>query len=168
MIKCRFFAQLFSSLVNHAAGKCAIADHSNRIGIRSRQTVSIGKAKGCRNGGGGMAPGAEAVMLTLAAQCKTRDAPTLAQRVKPIAAAGQQLVDIALVTDVKDDVIVRSGENPVQGKGQLHHAKVGGQMAAVGGHFLDQIGAQLRSQRRQLILGQRLRSAGEWIESKIG
>jgi hypothetical protein len=50
--------------------------------------------------------------------------------VKTIAAPGDQLVSICLVTDIPDDLIAWAVENKMQGNGQFDGSKTGGQMAA--------------------------------------
>ena len=43
---------------------------------------------------------------------------------KRVLAAGEQLVDVALVADVEDEAVARRVEDVVHGDGQLDHAEV--------------------------------------------
>ena len=49
---------------------------------------------------------------------------------KTIHPAGQNLMHIGLVADVKNDAIFFRVKSIVYGNGQLHHAEIGGEMAA--------------------------------------
>ena len=60
----------------------------------------------------------------------------LAQPTHLIPAPGEQLVGIALMAHVEDQLIPGKIKGTMQGDGQFHHAQVGGQMAAVAGYRL--------------------------------
>ena len=66
-----------------------------------------------------------------------------------IGTAGQQLVYIGLMSHVKNKSIPGGIEYPVNGKRQLHDAKVGGQMAARHGDLIDEKSADLDTQTPQ-------------------
>jgi hypothetical protein len=69
-------------------------------------------------------------------------------------AAGEQLVDVALVGDVEDELVFRGGEDAVQGDGQLDHAEVGADVAAVDGGDLEDLLADLLRRVGQLFRGE--------------
>lgn len=94
--------------------------------------------------------GAEGVVFGFGAARETGDAAELAQPRHLIAAAGQDLVRIRLMTDVPDDAVIRRIEHIVQRDGQLHRAQIGRQMAARLGHAIEHVGSQLVGQRLQL------------------
>ena len=85
-----------------------------------------------------------------AALGEARQAAALAQGADAVAAAGQDLVRIALVADVPDQDVLGRLEHMVQGDGQLDHAEAGAQVAAGDGHRVDGLGAQLVRQLTQL------------------
>ena len=74
-----------------------------------------------------------------------------AQVAHPRAAAGQDLVRVALVAHVPDQAVGRRIEDGVQGDGQFDGAEVGRQMAPGLRHGIDQEGAQFGRQLRQLL-----------------
>ena len=67
-----------------------------------------------------------------------------------VAAAGEDLVRIALVADVPDDAVVGRVVEVVQRDGQFHGAQAGGEMAGGARHAVDQELAQLAREPRQL------------------
>ena len=70
------------------------------------------------------------VVLALAAQEKSVEPLVLANRVEPVEAAGEELVDIALVADIENKLVPWRVEDAVQCNRQLDHAKIRPQMAA--------------------------------------
>ena len=73
---------------------------------------------------------AERVVLAFLALRERREAVLLLDRGDAVAAAGQDLVRIALVADVPDQAVARRVEQVVQRDGQLDHAQAGAEMAA--------------------------------------
>ena len=71
-----------------------------------------------------------------------------------VAAAGEDLVRVALVADVPDQAVVGGVVQVVQGHGQLDHAQARAEMTARAGHRLDQVVAQLVGDGLQLVLRQ--------------
>src|SRR6202011_4370023 len=72
----------------------------------------------------------EDVVLRFLAFAESGDAIVLANRVKPIAAAGDQLVRIALVAGVENELIARRVEDVVQRQRELDDAEVAAEMSA--------------------------------------
>ena len=68
-------------------------------------------------------------MLGFAAIRVAGEAALLAQRGE-VLPARDKFVDVGLVARVKDDAVAWGIKNPVDGKGQFHHAKIGAKVAA--------------------------------------
>ncbi|GJE67749.1 hypothetical protein LNAOJCKE_4982 [Methylorubrum aminovorans] len=66
---------------------------------------------------------AEGVVLALGALGETGQAAALAERADAIAPSGEDLVRVALVSDVPDDAIVGGVEHVVQRHGEFDHAQ---------------------------------------------
>jgi hypothetical protein len=58
---------------------------------------------------------------------------------------------VALVTDIPNQLVIRGVEHIVQGNRKLDDTQASAKMAARATHAVEQIGAQLISQLRQLI-----------------
>lgn len=101
-------------------------------------------------------PGAKGVKGAFLHARKAGKPVLLAKVLKPIPAAGQQLMGIALVAHVEDQLILGAIIHQMQGDGQLHHAKIGGQVSPVFAGDLQDARAKLAGQRRQLVEGQAL------------
>ena len=65
---------------------------------------------------------------------------------KRLDASGEHLVDVALVRHVEHEFVVRGVEHVVEGDRSLEETEVRADMAAMGGEFVNQRGAQLRGQ----------------------
>jgi hypothetical protein len=65
------------------------------------------------------------------------DAVPLPQRAELGVTAGKELVDVRLVAGVEQDPVDRGLKDPVQGDGELHHAEVRTEVAAVPRDDLD-------------------------------
>ena len=75
----------------------------------------------------------------------------LAQAVEVVAAAGDDLVHVALVAGVEQDRLGRRVEDPVQGQRQLHRAEVRTEVAAGARHLADQEVPDLGGQQGELL-----------------
>ena len=100
--------------VDHAAGKGSVSHHRHGVCVPPCHTVSLGKAKRRRQRGGAM-PCAKAVIFTLRALGKARQATASAERAKGFIAPSQQFMDVALMADVKNNMIARAIKNAVYG-----------------------------------------------------
>ena len=96
--------------------------------------------------------GAHDVVLRLGDRAERRQAPVAADRRKLVAAAGEDLVRIGLMTDVPEDLVARRVEQRVQRDGQLARAEVGAEMPADLPHRRDDVLAHLLRDARQLVL----------------
>ena len=136
-------------LEGHTGGHRAIADHRDHA---ARVALGLQRDGHAQRGGdrGGRMADAKGVVIAFLAARERRHAATALHRVDGVAAAGEDLVRIALVADVPDQAIHRRVVEVVQGDGQLDHAQARTEMAADLAHRLDQVGAQLVRDRRQL------------------
>ena len=96
---------------------------------------------------------AERIVFALGALGETGQAAALAQRADAVAASGQDLVRIGLMADVPDHAVVRRVEHVMQGDGQFDHAKARAEVSAGHGNRIDHLGAQFRSQLREVGFG---------------
>jgi hypothetical protein len=69
-------------------------------------------------------------MFAFGAEEKTVQTLVLPHGVNAIEAAGKHLVNVALVTDVEDEPVVRRVENAMKRNGQLDHTEIGSEMTA--------------------------------------
>ena len=97
--------------------------------------------------------GAERVVLAFLAARKARGAAPLAQLRHLRAAPGQDLVRVRLVADVPDDAVARRVEDVVQRDRQLDGAEVRREVAAGLRDRVQQEGAKLARELRQLARG---------------
>jgi len=67
-------------------------------------------------------------MFTFSAEEKAVQSLVLAHGVNAIESAGKHLVNVALVTDVEDEPVVRRVENAMKRNGQLDHTEIGSEM----------------------------------------
>ena len=86
---------------------------------------------------------------------KAGEAVFLTQRLEALVATGEQLVRIALVADVPDELIARRVERGVQRDRQLDDAETGADVAAGARADVDQARANLVGERLQLVATQR-------------
>ena len=98
--------------------------------------------------------GAERIVGTFGALGEAGEAAFAAQGTDTVAATGQDLVGIALVADIPDDLVARGVKDRVQGDGQFDNAEARAKVAAGDGNGADGFGAQLVGQLAQLAVGQ--------------
>ena len=135
-------ARIVHGLIRHARAHRAVADHADDV---VRLALEIARDRHAETGGDRRrrVGRAEGVVLALGPLGEARQPAALAQRADAVAAAGQDLVRIGLVTDVPDQAVARRVEDPVQRDRQLHDAEPGAEMAARHGDRLDGLVAQL-------------------------
>ena len=90
------------------------------------------------------------VVGALLAPGETAQPPEGAERVKAVFPPGDQLVGVALMSHVPDDLVMGGTEHSVEGQGQLYDAEVGSQMAAVLADHLHDDSAYLSGKILQL------------------
>ncbi len=139
-------------LVGHAGADGAVADHSDDVAGRLAEVAGNGEAEPGGDRGRGVC-GAEGVVGAFGALGEAGEAAFLAQGADAVAAAGDDLVRIALVADVPDQLVVGRVEDGVDGDGQLDDAEAGTEMAAGLGDGGDQFGAKLVGEGGELVVG---------------
>ena len=75
-------------------------------------------------------PRPERIMFAFGAFGKSRKTAGRTQRVKPVFPAGEQLMHIALMSDIPDYMIVRAVENAVKRYRKLDDAEIGSEVSA--------------------------------------
>lgn len=73
-------------------------------------------------------PCAKAIMWTFRTQCKARNATGTPQSIKGFIATGKYFMNIALVTNIPNNVVMRRIKNAMKRYRKLDNAKIGGQM----------------------------------------
>ena len=138
-----------------AVGEGGVAGDGDDVFAAAGQIARHGHAEGCGERGAGVA-GAVAVVLALGAEHEAVEAAGLADGVEAVAAAGENLVDVGLVADVKENLVFGRVEDGMKGQGQLDDAQVGAEMAAGYGERLDQEFADLFCECGHLLIVQLL------------
>ena len=95
--------------------------------------------------------GAKSVMFAFITTGKTTDSLISPQAFKLVAATGQYLVDVGLMTDVEDKFVTRTVKHFMQGQSKLDNPKIGGEMATGPRNRLYHQFAYFFGQRRQLL-----------------
>ena len=95
--------------------------------------------------------GAERVILAFGSFEKPGNAVFLTERLHLLVAAGEQLVRIALVADVPDELIARRVERVVKRNGQLDHAQPGADVASRARADVDQPRSQVARELVELV-----------------
>jgi hypothetical protein len=150
-------------LVGHAARERAVADHGNRVamagGAIAAELAGEGEAESRGNTCRRMR-GAERVIGAFRPLGEARQPVLLADRQHLLAAARQDLVGIALVADVPDQLVTRRVEDRVDRDGHLHHAEARAEMAAGLADGPDGLGPKLVRQPLKLRIRQALEVRG--------
>ena len=142
------------ALISQTAGERAVADEGGDMVVLPQQGPGPGHAQGHRHRVGGVA-GDEGVVDALLGLGEAGEAAEGAQRAHGPSPPSEDLVDVALVAHVEDQPVPAGVEDPVEGHGELHHAQVGGQVAAGPGHHIHHTGAQAGAQGLRLPIGDR-------------
>ncbi len=103
---------------------------------------------------------AERVIFALGALGEAGEAAAHAQRADAVAPAGQDLVRIALMPDVPDQLVLGRVEHIMDGCGELDHAEPGAQMAASDADRADRLLPQFVGQLPELIGGEATQIGG--------
>ena len=134
----------------HAAGERAVADDRHDVALLAAQRERLGHAVGVGQRGRGVAV-LDDVVLALGLARVAGEAAALAQPVEAVLPAGDDLVDVRLVSGVEQQPVLGRVEDPVQGQGELDHAEVGAEVPAGAGDLLDQEVPDLGRERGQLV-----------------
>ena len=146
-------AAVVQRLVGHATGQAAVADHSHDLSCVALALRGDGHAERSRNRRRRMTH-AETVVLAFIAARKRRQSVLVLDRVDAVAAAGEDLVRIALVADIPDQAVVRRVVQVMQRDGEFDYAQARAEMTAAAGDLLDQERAQFARDRRQFACGE--------------
>ncbi len=142
-------AGIVHRLIGHAGAHRPVADHRDHVAVVALEPGRGGHAEPGRDRGRAVR-GAERVVIALRAPREARQPARLAQRADALAAAGDDLVRVALMADVPDQPVVWRVEHMVQRHGQLDHAQPGAEMPARHRDRVDRLLAQLRRELLQL------------------
>ena len=148
-------ARVAERLIAHAARQRAVS-HYGHHALAAARKIARPRHAGCRRYGRGCVAGIEGIIRAFLSAGKACQSTELPQGVKAVRATRQQLMGIALMPHVKNQSILGEIKRAVQGDGQFHHPQVGGQMAAVARHAIDDARAQLLRQHGQLLAGKPL------------
>jgi hypothetical protein len=123
-------AGLVERLEGDPARQGAVAEHADDVavvlpgdalGLDESETVADRR---------GRVAGADHVVRRLAPVREPRQASVLPDRAEAVAASREQLVRVALVAHVPDDLVFGALQHAVQGHGELHRPQAGGEVAA--------------------------------------
>ena len=143
------------ALVCQAAGQCAVTDEGDDVIVRPRECTRPGHAQRDGDRRGGVA-GHKRIVHALIRLRKPGNAAELPQRGKRFAPSGQDLVHIALMTDVEHESVLFGAIYPVNRNRELHCAEIRRQMPAGFRKILDQKRTKFRTQCRNFFRRQRL------------
>ena len=123
-------AGVVERLEGDAAGERTVADHGDDLAVLADPLAHrLLEPDRVADRGRGVA-GAHDVVLGLGDRAERRQAAVLADRLEPVAAAGQDLVRVGLVADVPEDLVARRVEQAVERDRELAGAEVGAEVAA--------------------------------------
>ena len=143
-------AGVVHGLVGHTRAHGAVTDDADDVVIRAAQVARHREAQACGDRGRGVR-GAEGVVLAFRALGEARQAAALTQGADAVAPAGEDLVRVALMADVPDQLVPRRIEHVVQGGRELDHPQSRAQVAAGYRDHVDGLGAQLVGQLPELL-----------------
>ena len=147
-------ARVVQRFVAHAAGQRAVAHHSHDPVLFSPHIPRPRHAQGGGNGGGRVAR-VERVVFAFLPAGKAAQPVQLPQGGKVPASAGEQLMGVALVAHIENQLILRAVKHPMQRNGQLHRPQIGGQVPAVYRHGADDFFPDVLCQCFQFLFRQR-------------
>ena len=145
---------LVERLEGDAAGERAVAQDADDVAaVATRDAPRLDEPQPVADRRRGVA-GAGDVVRRLGAAREPREPPVLPDRAEPLAAAGEQLVRVALMPDVPDDLVARTLEHAVQRDRELHGAETGGEVAAGLADAREDGLADLVGEQREFTLGE--------------
>ena len=124
-----------------AGGHGAVTDHRHGAAFVAGLLGAQGHAQRGADRGGRVAH-PEGVEFRLGAFREAGQAVLLPHGENLVAAAGENLVRVALVAHVPHQPVVGGVEQVMQGHGQFHHAEAGAEVPAGATHGVEQVGAQ--------------------------
>ena len=142
-------ARLVKRLQGQSAGQRPVTDDCHYLLIPAAQVARGGKAQGCRNRGAAVT-GPERVVRALLPAGEARKTRVLAQTRELFLTAREQLVSVALVPHVPDDLVGGRVERAVQRNSEFHRPQVGRQVPTGARRRLNDALADFRSQTVQV------------------
>ena len=141
--------EVVKRLKGNAIGQGRIAENANDVLIAAALVTG---GRHAQRGGKGRAgvTSAKAIVFALRAERKTVQTVRLADGAEPVAAPGEQLVNVNLVADVPDKFVLGRIEDAMEGDGEFHHAQIGSEMAAAFGETINQLGPDFAGELLQL------------------
>ena len=136
-------------LVGHASGDGTVTDHGDAAVVPVLSVPAHGHAQRRRDARRAVSR-PKRVVRRLGPLGESREPSRLTNRRHFIAPARQNLVNVRLVTHVKDDLVVRRVEHVVQRHGQLHHAQTRSQVPSRLRNGMNKIRPQLLAQLLEL------------------
>ncbi len=140
-------------LIGHPRAHRAVADHGDATAGLALHLVRHGEAERSRDRCRAVRR-AEGIVFAFGALGEAAEASALPQRADAIAPPGQDLVRVALVADIPDELVLGRVENIVDRRGQFDHAQPRSQMAPRLPDGVDHFGAQFVGQLAKLVLPQ--------------
>jgi hypothetical protein len=149
-------ARVLQCLERDAAGQSPIANHGNDLAVLAVPVAHrFLEADGVRDRGRGVAR-AHDVVLGLVHRAERGEAAVLADRVKTVAAAGEDLVRVRLVADVPEHLVLGRVDQRVHRRRDLAGAEVGAEVAADLADRVDDQLANLLGDLLELVVGEAL------------
>ena len=129
-------AKVVEPLEGHAAGHRSIADYRHHTTPVAGSGPCGGKPVGVREDGRGVGV-LDPVVGRLVPGGVARQEAGLAESSKVGGSAGQQLVDVGLVSGVKEDGVPRAVKDSMKGQRELNGAQIRAEVAAGAVHGVD-------------------------------
>ena len=144
--------RLVERLEGDPARQGAVAQHADDVAaVLAGDALGLDQTQPIADGGRGV-PGADHVVRRLRTVGEAGETAVLADRAEPVAAASQQLVRVALVAHVPDDLVLGTLQHAVQGDGEVDGAQARGEVPAGLAHAGEDGLADLVGEQRQLSL----------------
>jgi len=114
---------------HRTAGEGSVTGDADDVLVTSGEITPSSHAEGGGESGAGVAC-AVAIVFAFSSEQEAIQAMMLTNGVYAVPAAGEHLVDVALMRDVEDEAILGRVEDAVQSDGKLHDAEIRPEMAA--------------------------------------
>ena len=145
------------SLIGQTAGEGSVSDQSEHLVVLSQSSTGLSHAQRHRHRVGGV-PGNECVVYALIWLRESGNAAVLPQGRHLLPASGEHLVQITLVSHIKDQSVPAGIKHPMDGHGELHCAQVGCQMSSGSRDIPHQFFPKLGTKHSGLLIGQVLQN----------
>ena len=119
-----------------AVGESGVAEDANDMLVALLLVAGSGHAQSGRESGSGVT-GTIAIMLTLGAQGESVETVRGADGMESVLATREDLMDIALMTHIPDELVFGGGEDVMERDAELNDAQIRSEMATVLGQLGD-------------------------------